>query len=116
MVIVVEGSKSFNDYDIFMRAMSVALSNSNVDNDIQVWSVGPHKINNFTASFCNSSENFLKQKGIKISFSKVNYQWVIENFSFVNYFAYFSLPQESLSKLALLAQDIEGCDVGIFRY
>lgn len=116
MVIVVEGSKSFNDYDIFMRAMSVALSNSNVDNDIQVWSVGPHKINNFTASFCNSSENFLKQKGIKISFSKVNYQWVIENFSFVNYFAYFSLPQESLSKLTFLAQDIEGCEVGIFRY
>lgn len=116
MVIVVEGSKSFNDYDIFMRAMSVALSSSNVDNDIQVWSVGPHKINNFTASFCNSSENFLKQKGIKISFSKVNYQWVIENLMYVNYFAYFSLPQESLSKLVLLAQDMKGCEIGIFRY
>ena len=51
MIIVVEGTKSFSDYEIFMRAMSVALSHPSMDSDIQVWSVGPHKINNFTASF-----------------------------------------------------------------
>lgn len=116
MIIVVEGTKSFNDYEIFMRAMSVALSSPNVDSDIQVWSVGPHKINSFTASFCNSSENFLKQKGFKIAFSKVTYQWVIEHFNYVNYFAYFSLPKEPISKLVAQAESIEGCDVGIFRY
>jgi hypothetical protein len=62
MIIAVEGTKSFADYEIFMRAMSVALSNIK-DNEIQVWSLGPHAINNYTAAFCNSSENFLKQKG-----------------------------------------------------
>lgn len=115
MIIVVEGTKSFDDYEIFMRAMGVALSNTQ-DTDIQVWSAGPHKINNFTASFCNSSENFLKQKGFKISFSKVTYQWIAENISYVNYFSYFSSPKEPTSRLVSLAQQTEGCEVGIFRY
>ena len=116
MIIVVEGTKSFNDYEIFMRAMSVALSSVNEDPEIQVWSVGPHKINNFTASFCNSSENYLRQKGYKITFSKVNASWVIENMSYVNYYAFFSLPKEAISRLVSQAQLTEGCEVGIFRY
>jgi hypothetical protein len=116
VIIAVEGTKSFNDYEVFMRAMGVALSSLNSDSDIQVWSLGPHKINSFTAAFCNSSENFLKQKGFRITFSKVNTSWMIENISHVNYFAYFSLPKENTSKLVKLAQEIEGCEVGIFRY
>ena len=31
MIIVVEGTKSFNDYEIFMRAMGVALSTKTED-------------------------------------------------------------------------------------
>ena len=116
MIIAVEGTKSFNDYEVFMRAMGVALSSLNSDSDIQVWSLGPHKINSFTAAFCNSSENFLKQKGFRLTFSKVNTSWMIENINYVNYFAYFSLPKENISKLAKQAQEIEGCEVGIFRY
>jgi hypothetical protein len=116
MIIVVEGTKDFNDYEIFMRAMGVALSNPSLDSDIQVWSLGPHKINSFTAAFCNSSENFLKSKGLKISFYKVNHGWVAENLSSVNYFAFFSLPKEQESRMCKAAQQIEGCEVGIFRY
>jgi hypothetical protein len=116
MVIVVEGTKSFSDYDIFMRAMGVALSSKTDDPDIQVWSAGPHTINSYTAAFCNSSENFLKQKGYKITFSKVPSYWIIENISFVNYFAFFSSPKENVSKLTQQAQQVEGCEVGIFRY
>jgi hypothetical protein len=116
MIIVVEGTKSFQDYDIFMRAMTVALSNINGDNEVQVWSVGPHKINSFTAAFCNSSENYLRQKGMRISFSKVHYSWVVENIGYVNYFAFFSKQNENFSRLTMQAQEIEGCEVGIFRY
>ena len=116
MIIVVEVTKSFEDYEVFMRAMGVALSTPNHKDEIQVWSAGPHKINNFTAAFCNSSENFLRQKGFKISFSKVISSWIAENISYVNYFAFFSKPNESLSKLARLAQDAERCELGIFRY
>ena len=116
MVIVVEGTKSFSDYDIFMRAMGVALSSKTDDPDIQVWSAGPHTINSYTAAFCNSSENFLKQKGYKITFSKVPSYWIIENISFVNYFAFFSSPKENVSRLTQQAQQVEGCEVGIFKY
>jgi NADPH:quinone reductase-like Zn-dependent oxidoreductase len=79
MVIAVEGTKNFSDYDVFMRAMGIALSTGTSDNKIQVWSLGPHKINSFTAAFCNSSERFLKNKGYKIVFHKVNAQWIAEN-------------------------------------
>lgn len=116
MIVTVEGTKDFNDYDIFMRAMTVALSSASTDNDIQIWSLGPHKINNFTASFCNSSENYLKSKGIKISFYKVNHKWVAENMHSVNYFAFFSLPKEPESRMCKAIQEVEGCEVGIFRY
>lgn len=116
MIIAVEGTKSFNDYEVFMRAMGVALSNPVDETGIQVWSVGPHKINNFTAGFCNSSENFLKQKGFKITFSKVTNFWLSENLVHVNYFAFFSKPNESFSSLVKKAELMEGCEVGIFRY
>jgi hypothetical protein len=116
MIIVVEGTKGFSDYEIFMRAMGVALSNAVVNNEIQVWSAGPHKINNFTAAFCNSSENYLKQKGFKVTFSKTSPVWIAQNLSYVNYFAFFSLPKESLSRLVQQAQQVESCEVGIFRY
>lgn len=116
MIIVVEGTKGFSDYDIFMRAMGVALSSVNNDQEIQVWSAGPHKINNFTAAFCNSSENYLRQKGFRVNFSKANPTWISDNLSYVNYFAFFSLPKEPLSRLVQKAQQAEGCEVGIFRY
>jgi hypothetical protein len=116
MIICVEGTKSFTDYEIFMRAMGVALSNPGIDSDIQVWSLGPHKINSFTAAFCNSSENFLKLKGFKIHFYKVQHTWVAENINSINYFAFFGLPKESESRMCRAAQLVEGCEVGIFRY
>ena len=116
MIIAVEGTKGFTDYEIFMRAMGVALSTPTVDLEIQVWSLGPHKINNFTAAFCNSSEHFLKTKGFKISFYKVTHAWVAENLNSVNYFSFFSLPNDPVSRMCKAAQSIEGCEVGIFRY
>lgn len=116
MVIVVEGTRSFDNYDTFMRAMGVALSIDNRDEEIQVWSAGPHKVNSFTASFCNSSENFLRQKGYRIKFSRVPYSWIEENLLYVNYFAFFSSPNESISRLTKMAQQVESCEVGIFRY
>jgi hypothetical protein len=115
MIITVEGTKTFSDYEIFMKAMSVALSNIK-DNEINVWSLGPHKINSFTASFCNSSESFLKNKGFKVNFYKISHTWLAENLSSVNYYAFFSLPKEAESRMCKAAQLIEGCEVGIFRY
>lgn len=116
MIIVVEGTKTFSDYELFMRGMSVAMSTPILNNEIQVWSLGPHKINSFTAAFCNSSENYLKQKGYKVSFSKVNTDYVRQYIEYVDYYAYFSLPKEPISKFTAYAQNQEDVEVGIFRY
>lgn len=116
MIIVVEGTKAFSDYELFMRGMTVALSTPNDSNEIQVWSLGPHKINSFTAAFCNSAENYLKSKGFRVSFSKVNVDWVKSNIGSVNYHAFFSLPKEQISKFTAYAQHQEGLEVGLFRF
>jgi len=39
MIIAVQGTKRFQDYDTFMRAMGVALSQPNNEDIIEVWSL-----------------------------------------------------------------------------
>jgi hypothetical protein len=114
MIIAVEGTKSFDDYETFMRAMGVALSQPNNEDIIEVWSAGPYKINNFTASFCNSSENYLKQKGFKVLFKKLPSNYIAENMSYVSYFAFFATRNEQKSKLTASAE-LSGVEVGLFR-
>jgi hypothetical protein len=117
MIVVVEGTKAFSDYETFTRAMSVALANLDKDNDgkFDVWTAGPNNINNYTASFCNITENYLKQKGIKVRFSKVPYSFIEENMQFIDYYAFFSNPNEKASRLATKAEEAN-VDVAIYRY
>ena len=114
MIIAVEGTKSFKDYDVFTRAMGVALSNINNDKVIEVWSAGPHNVNNFTAAFCNITENYLKQKGLKILFKKLPTRYIEENISNVSYFAFLATKNESKSKLSIMAE-MSGVETGVFR-
>ena len=114
MIIAVEGTKQFTDYETFMRAMGVALSQPNNEPVIEVWSAGPHKINNFTAAFCNSAENYLKQKGFKILFRKVPPSYVTDHINYVSYYAFFSGKNEPASKNVASAE-LSGIEIGIFR-
>lgn len=114
MIIAVQGTKSFADYETFMRAMGVALSQPNDENVIEVWSAGPHNVNNFTAAFCNSAENYLKQKGYKVLFKKLPASYIQENISYVSYLAYFSKMNEKASPLVATAE-LQDIEIGIFR-
>ncbi len=82
MKILVYGTEAFDDYYTFMRGMVVAIQGMDMGNDnrIEVVTAGPHKINNFTAEFVNRSENFIKQKKIKIRFNRINYKDALSNF------------------------------------
>ena len=115
MIIAVEGSKTFDNYEIFMRGMGVAISDATEGDTIEVWSVGPYRINFFTAAFCNSAENFLKQKGYRVKFSKVTPSWISQNISTLNHFAFFSNPNERPSRLTAEAE-LANIDVSIYRY
>ena len=116
MIVAVQGTKEFKVYNVFLRAMGVALSEmKNEDNEFIIYSVGPSKINNFVSEFSNLSERGMKARGKKIKFYNVAPAWLNENIDQVNYFAFLSTPKESKSKLVLTAE-AKNIDVGLFRY
>lgn len=114
MNVAVQGTKEFDDYNIFLRAMGVALSDIK-DEEFNVYSVGPAQINSFTAEFCNRSENSLKQRGIRVRFYKVPTSYIEENAGYFDYFAFLSNPNQRPSKLTA-AMELNGVEVGIFRF
>jgi len=116
MIVVVQGTNDFNDYNVFIRAMGVAMSGmSSNDKEFYVYSAGPARINSMVSEFCNLSERGMKSRGMKIKYYKVSTQWVYENLEYVNYFAFLSKPKQPVSKLVAEAE-LKNIEVGIFRY
>jgi hypothetical protein len=116
MIVAVQGTKEFSDYNVFLRAMSVALSSMPTDDtDFVIYSAGPAKINSMVSEFSNLSERGMKARGRKIKFYKVPASWISDNMEHINYFAYLSRPNESLSKLVANAE-LKNVEVGIFKY
>ena len=94
MIVAVQGTKEFNDYNVFLRAMSVALSGMKEnDSEFIVYSVGPAKVNNFVSEFCNLSERGMKARGKKIKFYNAAPIWLSENINQINYFSFLSRPK-----------------------
>ncbi len=116
MIVAVHGTADFNNYQVFLRAMSVALSGmQDEDKEFTVYSAGPASINSFVSEFCNLSERGMKSRGRKIRFYKVPASWVEENISSVNYLAFLGKPKQAVSRLVTTAEK-NNIEVGIFRY
>ena len=116
MNVVVQGSKEFNDYQVFLRAMGVAMSGMQEgDAELHIYSVGPAKVNSMVSEFCNLSERGMKARGKKIKFFKVPASYIEENLEYVNYLAFLSKPKEAVSRLVAEAE-LKNIEVGIFRY
>ncbi len=116
MIVAVQGSKDFNDYQVFLRAMGVALSSMKEDDsEFIIYSVGPAKINSFVSEFSNLSERGMRSRGKKIKFYKITLPWAYENIDQVNYLVYLSSPKEKPSRLVAEAE-LKNIEVGIFRY
>lgn len=116
MIVGVQGTSSFNDYQVFLRAMAVAMSHLGEDDQyLYIYSAGPSNINSMASEFVNLSERGLKSRGKKIKMYKVAPSWISENIKDVEYFAFLSNEKESVSKLVSQAQ-ANNVDNGIFRY
>jgi hypothetical protein len=114
--IAVQGTNSFDDYNVFLRAMGVAMSSmKDEDPEFYIYSAGPAKVNGYVAEFCNLSERGMRGRGKKIKYFKVPPSWIEENLDALNYFAFLSKPKESVSKLVASAE-LNNVEVGIFRY
>lgn len=116
MIVAVQGTNDFDDYNIFIRAMGVALSGMQEDDkEFVIYSAGPARVNAFVSEFSNLSERGMKARGRKIKFYKVANVWLEENINQLNYFAFLSRPKQPNSKLVDVAEK-NNIEVGIFRY
>lgn len=116
MIVGVQGSRSFDDYNIFLRAIGTALSSMPEDeSELLVYSIGPANVNKMAMEFCNITERSMKAKGIKIKMFRIPFTWAKENIHELDYFIYLSKPKERDSELVDLA-DRKDIEVGVYRY
>lgn len=116
MIVGVQGTSSFDDYKVFLRAMGVALSSMpNEDEYFYIYTAGPANVNKMVMEFVNVSEKGMKSRGKKIKMFKVAPSWILENISEINYFAYLAKPNEGKSKLVAQAQ-LSNIEFGVFQY
>lgn len=116
MIVGIQGTSSFDDYQVFLRAMAVTMSSlKEEDPYFYIYSAGPANINAMVSEFVNLSERGLKSRGKKIKMFKVPPSWVTENINDINYFAFLSKEKEQVSKLIGDAQT-HNVEFGIFRY
>lgn len=116
MIVAIQGTRSFSDYNVFLRAMGTALSSMDKDDkEFIIYSAGPVNINTMGLEFANVSERSLKARGIRIRLNKVPPSWVKSNLRDIDYLAYFSKPKEPVSELVDLAED-KDIPLGIYRF
>jgi hypothetical protein len=116
MIVAIQGSRNFNDYQIFLRAIGSAMSSMKEDDDeILIYSAGVSQTNMFAQEFVNISERSLKARGKKIKLFKIPPSWISKNIHSIDYFIYLCRPKESLSDLVNLA-DSKDVEVGVYRY
>jgi len=116
LIIAVQGTKSFEDYSVFMNAMGRALFQiSPEDKEVKVFSAGPVRVNAMAKEFVNVSEQGFRARGRKIKLVLVPPSWIDDNLQSIDYFAFLSLPKEPLSPQATRA-DAKSANLGIHRY
>jgi len=116
MIIGIQGSSNFSDYQVFLRGMGVALSSMPSDDKyFYIYSAGPAKLNAMAMEFVNLSEKGMKLRGKKIKLYKVAPSWISENILEINYFAYFSTDSDKNSRLVYDSQQ-NNIETGIFRH
>jgi hypothetical protein len=105
MIVGVQGTSSFDNYNIFLRSMAVALSElEEQDKDFIIYSAGPNNINMMAMEFVNLSERGMKSRKKNIKFFKVTSEWIEENIKDINHFAFLSNPKEQVSKIVHLSK------------
>ena len=116
MIVGVQASRNFDDYQIFLRAMGTALSMMGEgDTRFTIYSTGPAQLNSMAYEFVNVSERSLKARGIRAVVNKVPPYFIKNNIADIDYFAYFSKPKEPVSDLVEYAES-KDAEVGVYRY
>lgn len=117
MKVAIQGSRKFNDYTVFLRAMRVVLSEveRNEDKELTIYSAGSVVTNQHATEFTNIAERTMKSLGLRTRLMKVPVNWLEDNMGDMDYFAYFCVEKEKISPLVDLADELK-VDAGVFRF
>ena len=114
MIVVVQGTKNFDDYSVFLSGIRSALLNRDEnDKEFTVFTAGPLNVNNMAMEFVNVTERSLKAKGIKTKLVKIPPKWISENHGDIDFFGYFCKSKEPLTELVT---DMNNKDVNVQVY
>ena len=115
MNIVIQGSRFFNSYEVFMKAMNRILSSVGEDKEIVIYALGSNRTNNFVTGFVNMVENSMKVRGRSIKFLRRPPIWAEENIATIDHVIYLANRGEKLGKIVGVA-DLNGVEATIFRH
>ncbi len=116
MIVVVQGTKGFSDYSIFLSGMRSALINlPDDDKQFTVFSAGPVNINSMAMEFINVTERSLKAKGIRSKLVKVPPSWIEQNHHDIDLLAYYALPKEPVPDMITRVSN-KGVNVQFYRF
>ena len=101
----VQGTSSFNNYNIFLRSMAVALSELKENQQSFIlYSAGPSNMNTMAIEFTNLSERGMKARGKVIKLFTGTPDWLEKNFDDLDHFIFLSNPKEHVSKMVYEAK------------
>lgn len=116
MIIGIQGSRSFNDYSIFLNAMLRVLQEMKEDdNELVFLSAGPHRVNDMILEFINVSNWNRGGRVIKPKLVRMPVKALEERVYDLDEFVYLSLPKEPETALVKAADDA-GLIPRVFRY
>lgn len=114
MIIVTHGSRSFDDYSVFLRSMFTSLYMMQPeDKEFIIYSAGPLRINQMSEEYLNVS-NF-KARGIKTKLIKVNYDFVKNNYDKIDYIIYYCNKGEPIEGLINFAKE-KNIENAVYRF
>jgi hypothetical protein len=117
MKLLIQGTKSFNQYEIFINAVGRSIRSMDPeDSELKLMTLGPANINSMAYEFTNISEDTLRANGIRAKVIKVTRAWVKENIDELDEFIYLCNPKEPLSDMATLIDKKGRPDMHVFRY
>ena len=117
MKILIQGTKSFAQYEIFINALGRSIRYMNEDDsELTILTLGPANINSMAYEFTNISEDTLRSNGIRAKVVKTTRSWVRSNLDELDEFIYLCNPKEALSDVATLVDKKGRPDLHVFRY
>jgi len=117
MRVLIHGTKTFNQYEIFINALGrVIRSMEDGDDELLVVPLGPKNVTHMAHEFVNISERTLKANGVKPKVMPRTLGWAESNLHDFDELIYFCKPKEPLSKIAALVDKKSTIDLVVYRY